>query len=76
MWTTSIAALCLLEAAVALPQTQTAPGTSTGAPSLTYSTVVASPTVSLTNALPSQVPLPPKQDWCPSEIFCAGQVRE
>ena len=76
MWTTLTAALCLLEAVGALPQTQTASGVSTGVPSLTLSTVVASPTVSLSDGLPSQIPLPPKQDWCPSEIFCAGEVRQ
>ncbi|KAK7689932.1 hypothetical protein QCA50_006571 [Cerrena zonata] len=74
MWTTLTAALCLLEVVGALPQTQTAPGTSTGVPSLTLSTAVASPTVALSSALPSQIPLPPKQPWCPSEIFCAGQL--
>ena len=28
-----------------------------------------------TATLPSQVPLPLVQTWCPSEIFCAGAVR-
>jgi alpha,alpha-trehalase len=50
------------------------PGTSTGAPSITLITSIASPTAPLTATLPSQVPLPPVQAWCPSEIFCAGAV--
>ncbi|KAI0076715.1 glycoside hydrolase family 37 protein [Panus rudis PR-1116 ss-1] len=61
----------------ALPQaassSATAPVT-TSVLSETVSTVVPSPTASLTSTLPSQVPLPPKQDWCPSEIFCAGEL--
>ncbi|KAF8600265.1 trehalase [Ceratobasidium sp. AG-I] len=44
-------------------------GTPTG-----VSTAVPSPTAPLDQALPSQAPLPPKQNWCPSEIFCAGQL--
>jgi hypothetical protein len=41
---------------------------------LPVTTSVASPTAPLTAILPSQVPLPPVQAWCPSEIFCAGAV--
>ena len=44
------------------------------APSITISTAVASPSVPLSSSLPSQVPLPPTQAWCPSKIFCAGEV--
>ncbi|KAF5346662.1 hypothetical protein D9758_013212 [Tetrapyrgos nigripes] len=44
------------------------------APSITLSTVIASPSAPLSQPLPSQVPLPPKQAWCPSEIFCAGPL--
>ena len=51
-----------------------ATGTSTGVPSLTLSTAVASPSAALTSDLPSQAALPPVQEWCPSEIFCAGNV--
>lgn len=62
----------------ALPQgteTATSPSeTSTGVPTITVSTAVPSPTAPLTNTLPSQAPLPPRQEWCPSEIFCAGTV--
>lgn len=29
---------------------------------------------SLLNSLPSQVPVPPKQAWCPSDIFCSGPL--
>ncbi|THH06780.1 hypothetical protein EW145_g3851 [Phellinidium pouzarii] len=53
-----------------VPQASTDPGTSV----ITLSTTVASPTVPLTNDLPSQVALPPVQAWCPSQIFCAGSL--
>lgn len=53
--------------------TTTAPAT-TGVPSETIATAVPSPTGALESSLPSQVALPPKQAWCPSEIFCAGQL--
>ncbi|CAL1713673.1 unnamed protein product [Somion occarium] len=72
-WTTLSTAFCLIQGARGLPQTATSPA-STGVLSITVSTAVASPTVSLSNSLPSQVPLPPKQAWCPSEIFCAGEL--
>ena len=42
---------------------------------ITQVTSVASPTASLSATLPSQVPLPPPQAWCPSKIFCPGAVR-
>jgi len=42
---------------------------------VSVSTVVASPSASAGSTLPSQVALPPKQEWCTSEIFCAGAVR-
>ncbi|KAF8895253.1 glycoside hydrolase family 37 protein, partial [Infundibulicybe gibba] len=38
------------------------------------STAVATPSGSAGAAIPSQAPLPPKQSWCPSEIFCAGSL--
>jgi alpha,alpha-trehalase len=41
----------------------------------TQVTSVASPTASLSATLPSQVPPPPPQAWCPSKIFCPGAVR-
>ncbi|PFH54014.1 glycoside hydrolase family 37 protein [Amanita thiersii Skay4041] len=47
---------------------------SSGSSSSTVATAVPSPTASLTSQLPSQVALPPKQDWCPSEIFCPGSL--
>ena|SRR6267154_4683292 len=37
---------------------------------ITQVTSVASPMASLSATLPSQVPLPPLQAWCPSKIFC------
>ncbi|KAL0960569.1 hypothetical protein HGRIS_005607 [Hohenbuehelia grisea] len=51
-----------------------ASGSGAVAPTITHSTAIASPSASLGAPLPSQVPLPPKQDWCPSEIFCAGPL--
>lgn len=76
-----VAALGLLQAAHGMPQPQAASSATvpsgavtTGVPSITISTAVASPSVPLESLLPSQVPLPPKQAWCPSEIFCAGQL--
>ncbi|KAF9568772.1 trehalase [Agrocybe pediades] len=53
--------------------TATAPG-STGVTPLTVATAVPSPSAPLDSPLPSQVALPPKQAWCPSEIFCAGPL--
>ena len=50
------------------------PQANTDVPSITISTTVPSPTAPLTSDLPDQVALPPKQAWCPSEIFCAGEV--
>ena len=38
------------------------------------STSTPSPTSASNSLLPSQAPLPPKQAWCPSEIFCAGAM--
>ena len=47
----------------------------TAVPSLTVSTAVASPSASNAAApIPPQIEVPPKQDWCPSEIFCAGEA--
>ncbi|KAF8955266.1 trehalase [Flammula alnicola] len=59
----------------AVPATSTAPtGVSTAPPTLTIVTSVPSATAALDSALPSQEPLPPKQAWCPSDIFCAGSL--
>jgi len=67
-WTTLLTAVLLgVELAAALPNPQQPP------PTLTYSTAIASPS-DPTSSLPSQVPLPPTQPWCPSEIFCPGPV--
>jgi hypothetical protein len=38
-------------------------------------TAIPSPTVPSGNFLPSQAQLPPQQDWCPSRVYCAGEVR-
>ncbi|KAL4242581.1 Trehalase, partial [Abortiporus biennis] len=70
MLTKLVVALGALLGARAAPQG----AVSTGVPSITLSTVIASPTAPLTNPLPTQVPLPPVQPWCPSEIFCAGSL--
>ncbi|KAH8082474.1 trehalase [Cristinia sonorae] len=67
----------LIQAVYALPQANTAtapPALDTGVPSITLATAVASPTAPLTQAIPSQIPLPPTQPWCPSQIFCAGSL--
>jgi alpha,alpha-trehalase len=62
--------VCTLQGAtVALAQS-----TVTAPPSLTFTTAIPSATTSDGAVLPSQVALPPKQPWCPSEIFCAGSV--
>ncbi|KAG2009792.1 trehalase [Coprinopsis cinerea AmutBmut pab1-1] len=37
-------------------------------------TATPSPTGGLNEPLPSQVPVPPRQEWCTSEIFCAGPL--
>ena len=42
----------------------------------TVPTAVPNVTASLNALLPSQAPLPPKQAWCPSDIFCAGSVSD
>jgi len=67
-WTTLLSVVLLgVQLATAIPNPQLPP------PTLTYSTAVASPT-NPASSLPSQFPLPPVQQWCPSEIFCAGAV--
>ncbi|ESK84799.1 glycoside hydrolase family 37 protein [Moniliophthora roreri MCA 2997] len=50
------------------------PTTNASVSQIPVSTVVASPSAAPTSLLPSQVPLPPRQSWCPSEIFCAGPL--
>ncbi|KIP05208.1 glycoside hydrolase family 37 protein [Phlebiopsis gigantea 11061_1 CR5-6] len=68
-------AAALWQTVRAMPQaSSTLADASIGTPSITFSTAVASPSVPLTNALPSQIPLAPLQPWCPSEIFCAGEI--
>ncbi|KAG9022809.1 hypothetical protein FS837_006129, partial [Tulasnella sp. UAMH 9824] len=61
--------------ALAAPQagTHTSASSSSGSPT-SASTAVPSPTGSPDAALPSQSPLAPHQDWCPSNIFCAGAL--
>ncbi|KIM43068.1 glycoside hydrolase family 37 protein [Hebeloma cylindrosporum] len=54
--------------------TATVPGVSTAPPVLTVTTEVPSASASLDSPLPSQAALPPKQAWCPSDIFCAGAL--
>lgn len=72
-WSAVLLSSGLLQGVCALPQV--VPSSVTAPPSLTLSTVAASPTAPLSSTLPSQVTLPPKQAWCPSRIFCAGEVR-
>ncbi|KAI0917618.1 hypothetical protein AcW1_007218 [Taiwanofungus camphoratus] len=72
-----VSVLCLLHAVLALPQaasSSTAQGMTLNTSSVTISTAVPSPSAPLSSVLPSQVPLPPVQAWCPSEIFCAGAL--
>lgn len=57
----------------AVPQAASTPAT-TGVPTVTISTSVASPTVPLSALVPSQVALPPVQPWCIGQIFCPGAV--
>lgn len=63
-----LVALCLatFNGAVA----QSASGSEPPSPS----TATPSASASLEAPLPSQVALPPKQAWCPSDIFCAGEL--
>ena len=68
-WTTLLSVVLLgVEFATAVPNPQEP------SPTLTLSTAVASPSTDPASSLPSQVPFPPTQPWCPSEIFCAGPV--
>ncbi|KAH9891900.1 glycoside hydrolase [Cubamyces lactineus] len=69
--TAAVLASALLQGVRALPQ---GPLSSATAPSITLSTAVASPSAPLSSPVPSQVPLPPTQAWCPSRIFCAGSL--
>jgi hypothetical protein len=49
--------------------------TATTIPTLSISTETARASViPLASSLPSQLPLPPTQEWCPSQIFCAEHV--
>lgn len=73
-----MARLFLLAAAVAsgalaAPQAAT-PASSSSSNPTSVSTAVPSPTGSPDATLPSQAPIPPKQAWCPSNIFCAGSL--
>jgi len=43
-------------------------------PTLSHSTAVPSPSLPADSPVPTQAGLPPKQTWCPSEIFCAGEL--
>ncbi|KAF5319912.1 hypothetical protein D9611_011052 [Ephemerocybe angulata] len=57
--------------------TTTATTTTTSSTTITTEdipTATPSPTGALTDPLPSQAALPPKQAWCLSEIFCAGEL--
>ena len=70
----SVVVLALFFRAVTSQSTSTAAAPTTP-PNVTATTAVPSPTASLASSLPSQDPLPSKQAWCPSEIFCPGAVR-
>lgn len=66
--------LAVAAAAFGLVHAQSSDGGTLATP-VSVSTVVASPSASAGSTLPSQVTLPPKQEWCNSEFFCAGEVR-
>ncbi|KAL7279642.1 hypothetical protein ACG7TL_006048 [Trametes sanguinea] len=68
----AVLASALFQGARALPQASVS--SATAPPSITISTAVASPSVPLSSPIPSQVPLSPTQAWCPSRIFCAGEL--
>ena len=61
--------VALVRLAYAIPQE-----TTTGAPSVTVSTAVASPTVPLSSLGPSQAALLPVQGRCIGKIVCPGLV--
>ncbi|KAI0036264.1 Six-hairpin glycosidase-like protein [Vararia minispora EC-137] len=66
-------AVALFLAATAVPHAHAAVTPSVASSATSVS--VAIPSASIPSApLPSQVQLPPKQAWCPSQIFCAGEV--
>jgi alpha,alpha-trehalase len=65
----------LVHSVLAVPAVISSSAAGTGVPTLTISTSVASPSASLSATLPAQAPLPPTQDWCIGQIFCAGSVR-
>jgi len=69
---TKAVTLALLIHGIAAQSSTTPSGTAP--PILTATTAVPSPSASLDSPLPSQAALPPKQAWCPSDIFCAGAV--
>ncbi|KAG6337380.1 hypothetical protein ID866_1703 [Astraeus odoratus] len=68
----------LLRPTFAAPQADTTTTTTdlveTAVPTLTLTTSVPSPTAPLTATLPSQASLPPVQEWCIGQIFCAGSL--
>ncbi|KAG6910655.1 hypothetical protein DXG01_008699 [Tephrocybe rancida] len=49
-------------------------GAQTSVSSVSVATATPSLSVAVGDALPTQAGLPPKQAWCPSEIFCAGEL--
>jgi len=73
MMLTASATLALLFHGIAAQSTS---GVSTGTPTVTVATAIPSASAPLDQQLPSQAALPPKQAWCPSDIFCAGAVSD
>ncbi|KAJ7644707.1 glycoside hydrolase family 37 protein [Roridomyces roridus] len=70
----TLASLALI-ACVAAQSSESASFTILSSPSpIAVTTAVATPSPSASSLVPSQAPLPPKQAWCPSEIFCAGSL--
>ncbi|GLB38558.1 putative alpha-trehalose glucohydrolase [Lyophyllum shimeji] len=64
---TALAALACI-AHGGLVQAQTSVST------VTVPTATPSPSAAPSDPLPSQAALPPRQTWCPSDIFCAGAL--
>ncbi|KAJ2919157.1 hypothetical protein MD484_g1266, partial [Candolleomyces efflorescens] len=66
LWVTSRLWLVLLAVSTGYAQSTTT--------TVEVATATPSPSAPLDSPLPSQVALPPRQAWCPSQIFCAGEL--
>ncbi|KZT11812.1 glycoside hydrolase family 37 protein [Laetiporus sulphureus 93-53] len=76
MWAQAASVLLLVHAVGAVPWPVPS-GTSTSTDTTGSSTTIATATASASawaSPVPSEEPLPPVQAWCPSQIFCAGDL--